>query len=384
LKKKLAIILTLALLITLLCGCSKETGASDASKENAQASEATDSATAVANVCETNGHDFEDATCEKPKTCKVCGETEGEALEHVWGIRTVDSAKTCENCGATEGEPISVKINEVIVPKDDATIYHFPDFYVTYYWEDKMNSDYGFEVATNFVTIYDNDNNVVKEYEFGPDEVSSGYGVWIAGEVDDLYIILLGIDGYGKADQSVILNAEGEKVWENNVLPEYYCWDCSIHADNNTFAVMVNYENEELVKYVNIATDEVLDELDPSVVGYPLHYDLKVEGYPFESYSLKSNSDSNYYLAKFDDELQWGIIDKDLNVLKQYKDCSAVADSGYLFASDDRKTYYLVDTDFNVVGVNIIEACGSYLVDNTGNTFVLTAEDGKMYRVVVE
>lgn len=39
------------------------------------------------------GHDWQDATCTVPKTCKTCGETEGKALGHVY------SWCVCENCG---------------------------------------------------------------------------------------------------------------------------------------------------------------------------------------------------------------------------------------------------------------------------------------------
>ncbi len=51
-------------------------------------------------------HDWKEANCEEPKTCKICGETEGEALGHVWLDATCNLAKTCEVCGKTEGDPL--------------------------------------------------------------------------------------------------------------------------------------------------------------------------------------------------------------------------------------------------------------------------------------
>ena len=53
------------------------------------------------------GHDWADATCSAPKTCKVCGATDGKALEHVWKDATCDAPKTCKACNATEGEKLS-------------------------------------------------------------------------------------------------------------------------------------------------------------------------------------------------------------------------------------------------------------------------------------
>lgn len=49
------------------------------------------------------GHTWEEATCTEPKTCSVCGATEGEALGHTWIEATYTEPKTCSVCGATEG-----------------------------------------------------------------------------------------------------------------------------------------------------------------------------------------------------------------------------------------------------------------------------------------
>ena len=51
-------------------------------------------------------HEWVEATCTAPKTCKTCGETEGEALGHDWKEATTEAPKTCTRCGATEGEKL--------------------------------------------------------------------------------------------------------------------------------------------------------------------------------------------------------------------------------------------------------------------------------------
>ena len=55
----------------------------------------------------TIAHDFADATCTAPKTCKLCGATEGETAPHDFADATCTAPKTCKLCGAAEGEPIA-------------------------------------------------------------------------------------------------------------------------------------------------------------------------------------------------------------------------------------------------------------------------------------
>lgn len=53
------------------------------------------------------GHTWKDATCTEPKTCAVCGETEGEPAGHKWKNATYDTPKTCTVCGKSEGKVLT-------------------------------------------------------------------------------------------------------------------------------------------------------------------------------------------------------------------------------------------------------------------------------------
>ena len=57
-------------------------------------------------------HTWTEATCTEPKTCSVCGETEGEALGHTWVEATCAEAKHCSVCGETEGEALEHTLTE--------------------------------------------------------------------------------------------------------------------------------------------------------------------------------------------------------------------------------------------------------------------------------
>lgn len=50
-------------------------------------------------------HNWKDANCTAPKTCSLCNATEGSAAGHQWKVADCSTPKTCSSCGATEGEP---------------------------------------------------------------------------------------------------------------------------------------------------------------------------------------------------------------------------------------------------------------------------------------
>ena len=49
-------------------------------------------------------HDWIEASCEKPKTCRVCGEISGTALGHTGGVATCSRLAKCDVCHAHYGE----------------------------------------------------------------------------------------------------------------------------------------------------------------------------------------------------------------------------------------------------------------------------------------
>ncbi len=51
-------------------------------------------------------HEWTEATCDAPKTCIKCGETEGETLSHTWVDADCTTAKTCVRCKETVGQPL--------------------------------------------------------------------------------------------------------------------------------------------------------------------------------------------------------------------------------------------------------------------------------------
>lgn len=55
-------------------------------------------------VSDTHEHIYKEATCEKPKTCTICGKTDGDILPHTTNIGK------CENCGKLQNEELAKSI----------------------------------------------------------------------------------------------------------------------------------------------------------------------------------------------------------------------------------------------------------------------------------
>ena len=64
------------------------------------------------------GHVWEDATCTDPQTCSRCGETQGAALGHDWQEATCTEPKTCKRCGTTEGAALGHQVDSWNVTKE--------------------------------------------------------------------------------------------------------------------------------------------------------------------------------------------------------------------------------------------------------------------------
>lgn len=71
----------------------------------------------ILTACHTE-HTWLDANCLEPRTCSVCGETEGEPLGHNWQKATCTDPATCTVCGATEGNPLGHEWSEVTCTED--------------------------------------------------------------------------------------------------------------------------------------------------------------------------------------------------------------------------------------------------------------------------
>lgn len=99
-RKGFGIVLALVLILLLTgCGCDHEWLA------------ATCTAPKTCQLCgetegELGGHTWQEATCTAPKTCSVCELTEGEPAAHTWQEATTEAPETCSSCNQTQGSKL--------------------------------------------------------------------------------------------------------------------------------------------------------------------------------------------------------------------------------------------------------------------------------------
>ncbi|MGN0999586.1 MAG: hypothetical protein ACI4PO_08550 [Faecousia sp.] len=100
-KKWIALLLSALLAVTVLVGCGCEHEWKDATCDAPKTCEICGQTEGAP-----NGHSWQAATCDAPKTCEICGKTEGSALGHDWVDADCETAKTCSRCGLAEGEAL--------------------------------------------------------------------------------------------------------------------------------------------------------------------------------------------------------------------------------------------------------------------------------------
>lgn len=116
--------------------------------------------------CDVSGHDFAEASCTAPKTCKVCGKEEGEPLGHDWEAADCDLPKRCKNCFKTVGERLTHKVGYTACGEKPKCIYcgkimgYTQQHYYENEWEDTctrcgyvrdVDYDYVIEVGEELV-----------------------------------------------------------------------------------------------------------------------------------------------------------------------------------------------------------------------------------------
>ncbi len=311
------------------------------------------------------GHKWEEATCTEPKTCSVCGETKGEALGHEWEGPTLTEPKTCVRCGETEGDPVSFEVVDTSFLDDASYSYVVNEDLCVAEVQDPKN------YYTYYICNLKGDIFASVSIDTTRKGGTNGY----CFNVSDKYLLLA--LGMQKETELKIYDYDGNLILEKT-LPrdavDVYNGKRIGMSDNgvNGLYKVYNQENGEPLFYFD---SEKKSECAAREYEAACEEVGVVEDYDESKWCCyEYNPVIDGYLVGTADDSAWGYYDRDGNEIAMYKDASSFCDLGYALVTDDGVSYDLIDTDLNVVGEDVIEGVGAAL--HYGNLFSIAQSDG--------
>ena len=340
---------------------------------------------------EVGEHEWEEATCSAPKTCKVCGATEGEALEHDWKLATLDTPKTCKNCGATEGGPIS------FVEYDFAFTEGFKDFDSSLFNLTSTKEDYSYWILSDKAIAkigYHRDHWTKGGGSGSNGFAASGFNVVYNGVTDKYYVQLFDYEGNALSEETELLSVDNKSglagtcttpygnliylgVYGDRSV-DYYLYDESLNLvsstnmdnlPNGSFQTPVG-ETESRIRsfgfltesgesrdyYFDMDTRTWIDEGEANTIYDEEYGENDAKKAIREKYSDSWNIVDEPIINGYFVRIDDGIMytDEDGNELAKYVGATHFMSNGYALASEDGTTYDIIDKDFNVIAENVI------------------------------
>ena len=233
-------------------------------------------------IASVHDHEWVDANCTTPRTCSLCGETEGEALGHTWVEATCTTPRTCSTCGTTVGTvkaPSTTVINFADVNGIDELLANGWSYYLD-------NSSTVFSIVEDAergnvlqfshdgsLTYVKDENGAVVKNEDGTDKVANPFGI-ISGFVPvnggaDVRITMdvkrldanapasymLYVYFYG-SDYNAVANEAGSSSVANRFYYHGTSWDAGMVNDVVQFDLTLP-ESAAYVKYMIYDTSSV-------------------------------------------------------------------------------------------------------------------------------
>ena len=336
-------------------------------------------------ACDILGHTWIDATCTDPKTCHVCGVTEGEALGHQgsesseWDIDYDEAANVQEYCCTICEEMIEIQSEPVttFVNGDHFTIYPaaFADRFedsssrlndIDYYTKSEYN-EYGF---------YDEDNTVFYRIQDKNDDYED-----------------IGMMSFTKTDGktvAVMNNYTENCVGCINILIEdSYDVSAVVYASILAIDPSIGYSEaadvgQEIVDSIAIAVGDINEEdfqgINYNGINYLLYRDreyhyLVISIGLHENSNEGSNSDDSEQPKQYDEYLTWyniefasSFLGKELNadgsLTMGPEDYEVISNDMYLFDIPGRFSHGMSSSNTNPVIIDILDWVTTEAVDD--------------------
>ena len=351
-------------------------------------------------VCKTCGateakeptHSWTIEPCASEKVCSKCGAKEEITPAHDWQPATTESPKKCRVCGLEEGEPFSYEIGYVdgdynfLIGHGDRIMsvktpvcnggeeYIGKDVFIIKCYTSggrllttrkysvdfpmgRVNSSwyytYGFfknqEKAVGVLVTLSEDKEKLKRGEWG---VYTEYLTVIDWDGKEIFKSKLNptIEDEGYAPYETTEPGIIEIRYTATNAPAYY-------FDANTLEL----KSAEGLHYEAIEDEEAAPDIPHDAKWTSFHAEPAING---------------YYVGN---DTQWGYLDSEKNEIAMYADATAFDSKGYALVSKDWEHYDVIDSNFNVVATDIVQADGVWYHRNS-DSFMF--HDGNGYRVI--
>lgn len=318
-----------------------------------------------------HNHTWVEATCDAPKTCSECGETEGEALEHEWIEATCETARTCSHCGKTEGEALGHEWIEATFEAPQTCSVCGAT----------MGEKYTLEVNVNPVEYVDTYTSEYINEEM--EKVAENHMYLVGSDYSDghqvVYFVHRNINNGIYTLYSAKINEQGQWT-EKKAICLFYNLRCSIVNGYSFFEIqserdVTDYEyiliDDEMNK---IAVDEkcklnLMEDNDSNICvidhkwcinnprdnkAYTLSEGNWVEDNSIVDMALMMSQEGIKHCYNGIIEKNGKYYDKNKNELASFKMATTFDKNGYAIVSDDGVNFSIIDSEFNIIASNIL------------------------------
>ena len=217
-------------------------------------------------------HEWKEATCSEPKTCILCGATEGETVAHSWNLATCDTPRKCSNCELTEGKPMGHNYSKGYCTRCNEKNPYYVDL-----------NEFGFSNMydmTEWVEIY--------EYNFSEGSVKGreGYKTVNIFQFYDNYFRRISTNSVDELKSSKI-NINSGDLFSNIVFTRMN--NNSINSEDGAWTIferIVDSNNKKLVLKTKLSGDErwfvpldLLDLPESTLIEGEDYYDTYIKMY---------------------------------------------------------------------------------------------------------
>ncbi len=293
-------------------------------------------------------HEWMPATLEAPKTCRICGETEGEPVHAMILEWLPDMMEEWTNMSVSDETVILSKTGE-----DQLTFGVF---------------DYQGILLKEVKLTFDQDDNWSWSQGYYPESV--GFQVEVVHQ-----------DGSGELQ---LYDIHGEVLKE---IPFTTDADDPVHlqlmaTENDGFLAEMDADRggtgpESVVYYLDLQEYALAEPTgEEGYLPAEVVYDSEV----FEECQKQAVGGKTAYYVSTENGAQWGYANDDFVPTGLYVDATPFSTNGYALVSDDGVSYDIVDRDLNVVAEDYIQGRGAYA---RGQSPVLVCYDSAESRYIL-